>query len=171
MPPPVTGLSRRALLAAACATGLALVHGCARQSLGEAERRTLTRVARDLFPHPILSDAPYRAIVEAAFPPGGDAAKLAAAAEAVRRLDAGATPWESRPETERKAALAPMLADPFFLGFRFAVLTGLYSDLSVTRRFGYEGPSFEQGGYLARGFDALPWLPSPAAGEASRWPI
>jgi hypothetical protein len=159
------------VLVAACASGLVLVPGCAREGLGEAERHTLTRVARALFPHPILSDAPYRAIVETAFPPGGDAAKLAAAAEAVGRLDAGGTPWVSRPEAARKAVLAPMLGDPFFMGFRFAVLAGLYSDLSVTRRFGYEGPSFEQGGYVARGFDALPWLPSPAAGEASRWPI
>jgi hypothetical protein len=168
----MSGLSRRAVLAAACASGLVLVPGCAREGgLGEAERHTLARVARALFPHPILSDAPYRAIVESAFPPGGDAAQLAAAAEAVGRLDAGSTPWVSRSEAARKAALAPMLGEPFFLGFRFAVLAGLYSDLSVTRHFGYEGPSFEQGGYLERGFDALPWLPSPAAGEASRWPI
>jgi hypothetical protein len=167
----VTGLSRRALLAAACASGLVLVPGCARERLGEAERHTLTRVARELFPHPVLSDVPYRAIVDAAFPPEGDAAQQAAAIEAVRRLDAGGVGWAARPETARKAALAPMLGEPFFLGFRFAVLAGLYSDLSVTRQFGYEGPSFEQGGYVGRGFDTLDWLPAPAAAEASQWPI
>lgn len=171
MPPVVSGLSRRALLAAACAGGLVLVPGCGTEPFGEAERHTLTRVARELFPHPILSDAPYRAIVDAAFPADGDAAQQAAAAEAVRRLDAGGVPWTDMPEAARKAALAPMLAEPFFLGFRFAVLAGLYSDLSVTRRFGYEGPSFEEGGYVRRGFDTLDWLPAPAAKEASRWPI
>jgi hypothetical protein len=167
----VTGLSRRAVLAAACASGLVLVPGCAQERFGEAERHTLTRVARELFPHPILSDAPYRAVVDAAFPAAGDTAQQAVAAEAVRRLDAGGTPWVGRPEAARKVALASMLGDPFFLGFRFAVLAGLYSDLSVTRHFGYEGPSFEKGGYVARGFDTLAWLPSPTAGEASRWPI
>jgi hypothetical protein len=56
------------------------------------------------------------------------------------------------------------------MGFRFAVLAGLYSDLSVTSRFGYQGPSLAEGGYIDRGFDALPWLPSPGP-EASRWPV
>ena len=166
----MTCLSRRALLVAACASGL-LLSGCAGEPFGETERHTLARVARELFPHPILSDVPYRAIVDATFPAGGDAAQLAAASDAVRRLDAGGAPWVARPEAARSAALAPMLGEPFFLGFRFAVLAGLYSDLSLTRRFGYEGPSFEKGGYVARGFDALPWLPFPAGDEASRWPI
>ena len=26
---------------------------------------------------------------------------------------------------------------------------------------GYEGPSFDQGGYVTRGFDDLDWLPDP----------
>jgi hypothetical protein len=35
-----------------------------------------------------------------------------------------------------------------------------YNDLSVTRRFGYQGPSYEEGGYLTRGFDDIDWLPA-----------
>jgi hypothetical protein len=167
----VSGFSRRSVLAGSLASPLLLVPGCAPTGFGEAERHTLTRVARDLFPHAILSDAPYRAIVDASFPVGGDAVRQADALAAVRKLDAGGPPWAERPEAARKAALAPLLSEPFFLGFRFNMLAGLYSDVSVTQRFGYEGPSFEQGGYLARGFDALPWLPAPAAGEASRWPV
>jgi hypothetical protein len=38
-------------------------------------------------------------------------------------------------------------------------MMSLYSDLAVTRGFGYQGPSLGQGGYLHRGFDDIDWLP------------
>jgi len=49
-----------------------------------------------------------------------------------------------------------------FFGFvrRTAVLN-LYDDTEVWDRLGYEGPSFDKGGYINRGFDDLDWLPEP----------
>jgi len=161
--PAVLALSRRALLAAGAAS---LLPACAEKPFSEADRATLTSVAQDLFPHPVLSDAPYRAIVDATFPASARAGTLSDAATAARSL-AGYT---ASAKAARRARLAPRLSEPFFMGFRFAVLAGLYSDLSVTSRFGYQGPSLAEGGYIDRGFDALPWLPSPGP-EASRWPV
>ena len=37
----------------------------------------------------------------------------------------------------------------------------LYSDPEVWELLGYEGPSFDKGGYIDRGFDDLDWLPDP----------
>ena len=163
-------LSRRALLAGAALLGMGMSVVAQPLMLSEAERRTLTLAARTMFPHPLLSDAPYRGIIDFAFP-DSDAAKVAAARGAVARLDADGPPFAARAEAARHATLAPLIADPFFQGLRVGVLIGLYADLGVTRRFGYQGPSIKEGGYSERGFDALPWLPSPKGLEASRWPI
>lgn len=171
MPQLLSPLSRRTLLAGSVAVfaAPALATG---PLLAESQRRTLTRLAQDLFPHPLLSELPYRQIVDFSFPDTADPAQLSAASEAVRSLDAAAPPlWRDAPEPRRRAALTPRMAEPFFLGFRFAVMAGLYGNLDVTRRFGYQGPSFEDGGYIERGFDSLPWLPAPDGTEASQWPI
>lgn len=53
-----------------------------------------------------------------------------------------------------------------FFGFvrRTAVLN-LYDDAEVWQVLGYEGPSFDKGGYVDRGFDDLDWLPDPRIEE------
>ncbi|NJO38293.1 MAG: hypothetical protein HC871_12680 [Rhizobiales bacterium] len=50
---------------------------------------------------------------------------------------------------------------------RGQVVNVLYNDHEVWKIFGYQGASFEEGGYLYRGFDDLSWLPEPPD-EASR---
>jgi hypothetical protein len=42
-----------------------------------------------------------------------------------------------------------------------AVSLALYNNPLVWQAFGYEGASFDHGGYLERGFDDLGWLPDP----------
>ncbi|RMF88226.1 MAG: hypothetical protein D6736_11065 [Nitrospinota bacterium] len=37
---------------------------------------------------------------------------------------------------------------------------GLYNQPLVWRYFGYEGPAWEFGGYLDRGFDDIAWVPT-----------
>jgi hypothetical protein len=136
--------------------------------LSEAERRALTLVARTLFPHPLLADAPYRQIIDASFSASADPTPVRAA---LARLEAGGVAFARRSEAERADILAAQMGDGFFQGLRIGVLIGLYANLDVTSRFGYQGRSFEAGGYIDRGFDALPWLPSPSGMEASQWPI
>jgi len=50
----------------------------------------------------------------------------------------------------------------FFQKVRGTTVTTLYNNPLVWRHFGYEGPSFEFGGYLERGFDDVSWLPDPS---------
>ena len=58
--------------------------------------------------------------------------------------------------------LRGMSSTEFFEGVRSRVITSLYDDREVWALLGYEGPSYDQGGYLNRGFDDLDWLPDRA---------
>ena len=49
-----------------------------------------------------------------------------------------------------------------FFGFvRRTAALSLYDDEEVWEILGYQGPSFDQGGYVNRGFNDLDWLPEP----------
>jgi len=67
-------------------------------------------------------------------------------------------------ELDERAALQTIeLIDGtrFFQEVRGRTIVALYSDPEVWELIGYEGPSFDKGGYLHRGFDDLDWLPDP----------
>jgi hypothetical protein len=49
----------------------------------------------------------------------------------------------------------------FFGYLRRFTTVALYDDPEVWEALGYEGSSFEKGGYLHRGFNDLDWLPEP----------
>jgi hypothetical protein len=158
----MTGVTRRRLLAGSAAL---LVGGAAwTKSAAAVDVAALTLLARDLFPHTIIADATYRGIVETllASPPQRQAAEAA-----LRTLD-GAAPgsWSRLAPAERVAGIETLLSTPRGQALRAAVLIGLYGDLSVTRRFGYQGPSIADGGYIERGFNDLDWLPEPPRGDA-----
>ena len=44
---------------------------------------------------------------------------------------------------------------------RSKVIVTLYNNERVWEAFGYEGSSYEYGGYIERGFSDLGWLPDP----------
>ncbi|WP_299298352.1 hypothetical protein [uncultured Brachybacterium sp.] len=59
-----------------------------------------------------------------------------------------------------------------FFGFvRQTVVVSLYEDEEVWEALGYEGPSFDKGGYIDRGFDDLDWLPDPRIEEYDGDPL
>lgn len=152
-------LSRRTLLVA---TGAALVSNltaCGSQQeepAPEDAARALTRLGRDLFPHDGVPDAKYQAIAAGFMEQNpGQAEQLA------KLLTGKGQPFWTLAEKQRLALIETHMTTPEFQAYRFAVLLGLYHDLSVTRAFGYEGPSFEEYGYIERGFNDLDWLPDP----------
>ena len=53
----------------------------------------------------------------------------------------------------------------FFKLVHATTVVALYDDHEVWELLGYEGPSFDKGGYLHRGFDDLDWLPDPRVEE------
>ncbi len=133
--------------------------------LGAATGKTLVRMARDVFPHDKLADKFY---VEAIAPYDAAAAKDPAVktllTDGVQDLNQRAkqrygVPYAAvKTEEERVALLKDIEATPFFKKVQGDLVTGLYNNKKLWPLFGYEGSSWQKGGYLQRGFDDIDWL-------------
>ncbi len=128
---------------------------------------TLVKAARDIFPHDHIGDVFY---VRAVTPWDAKAVKdetvKAMVADGVARLDADAQDAHACPylgvawESDRVALLRGIEHTNFFRTLRKDLVVSLYNQPEIWPKFGYEGSSAEHGGYLARGFDDINWLPT-----------
>jgi hypothetical protein len=73
----------------------------------------------------------------------------------------GAAPFAELSADERLDAVTAIEGSDFFELVRSTAVVEVYSDQRTWQLIGYEGPSFEKGGYVTRGFDDLDWLPDP----------
>ncbi len=166
------GLTRRELLSRATAAGATFVVGsgfmAANDAAWAAELNslkpetfaTLVQMARDIYPHDHVGDEFYVVAVK-----GYDTAEAAEGVEAgIAALNAAAqgkghssylgAGWER----DRVDILRGMEDSAFFQQIRGGLVTGLYNQKAVWPLFGYEGASFEFGGYIDRGFNDINWL-------------
>ena len=166
------GLTRRQLLSRATAAGASFVVGAGFMAapngawametsvLKPETMATLVQMARDIYPHDHVADEYYVVAVQ-----GYDTEEAAEGIEAgVAALDAMAQGkghasylamgWER----DRVDILRAMESNPFFQQVRGGLVTGLYNQKAVWPLFGYEGASYEFGGYIDRGFDDINWL-------------
>jgi hypothetical protein len=127
--------------------------------------KALVQMARDLYPHDRLGEAYYAKAVESHDAAASKDPKLADLfATGADALDGaargkGAKSYVDLPgEAERVAILKSIEGTPFFAKFRGDMIVALYNQPEVWKKFGYEGPSAEEGGYLHRGFDDIDWL-------------
>jgi hypothetical protein len=116
-----------------------------------------------LYPHDALPDAVYARVSakldEAA---GEDAAQAQTINEGAADLDGrGDQPFVERSAEQQLADAKAIAGSDFFELVRSTAVVEIYSDAQTWAAFGYEGPSFEKGGYIDRGFDDLDWLPDP----------
>jgi hypothetical protein len=123
-------------------------------------------VVRAMFPHPDFPAGPYRRTAEAIV------ASAAEDARSTAQLEQGMTELEAAgfadlDDDARLAYLRGISASAFFGQIRAKTILVLYDDPEVWDLLGYEGPAFEHGGYVDRGFDDLDWLPAPRIEEAS----
>jgi len=124
---------------------------------------TITAAARTMYPHDALPDDVYARVAE----------RLAGAARedsgAARTIEDGVSalngggPFAELPGDEQLATLKAIEGSDFFELVRSTAVVEVYSDLRTWRLVGYEGPSFDKGGYITRGFNDLDWLPDPEA--------
>ncbi len=137
-------------------------------NLSEQEGATLMRMTRHIYPHDTLEDAVYALVVKALDDEAGsDAAVAALLREGVSALDAnaraaGAADFLSRSAADQLATLTEGADGAFFQKVRSTAVVALYNNELAFAHFGYEGPAFEKGGYLTRGFNDLHWLPEPS---------
>jgi len=126
---------------------------------------TLIQMARDIYPHDRFGDHIYAAAVKGHDDKAAEDADYKAMIESgVAALDtaaqsAGHTNYVGAGwEADRVALLKSIEGDGFFQTMRGGLVVSLYNQQEVWGLLGYEGSSFEQGGYLNRGFDDINWL-------------
>jgi hypothetical protein len=168
-------LSATAVVATAATGAVAITasNGAWAMSLKSLDARTaagLLRMSRLLYPHDALGDVYYAASVEALDKKAAADPKLAAQlAEGVAGLDrALGVPFLQLSEGTQVEVLTGLETTGFFQTVRGHTVVALYNNPLVWPHFGYQGASYEQGGYLLRGFQDAGWTgdPSPDASPA-----
>jgi hypothetical protein len=131
------------------------------QALSDADARALLTMARTLFPHEMLGEGYYMAAVQSIDAKAATDAKVRdLVAAGIERLNrAAGKPFADLPEQARVNVLKTMEKSDFFQMVYGETINGVYGNPAVWALFGYEGSSVERGGYLARGFDDIEWLP------------
>jgi hypothetical protein len=121
--------------------------------------RTLTAMARELYPYDFLDDTYYAIIIER-IAAQGDADRIELLEEGASALDAwSGMPFVSLPDDRKFAALKALEATPFFKDMRNTTVRELFNNPAVWPFFGYEGPSGHKGGYIKRGVSDANWIP------------
>jgi hypothetical protein len=155
-----------ATVAAVAVSGTSLLASAPETAgLSADESRTLLKFTRDLFPHDRLDDSFYaKAIAPLQDEAGKDAATRKLLSGGVAQLNAATTASAGKPyadvadESVRVAAIKKIEGQAFFTKVYGGTMTPLYNQPDLWAKFGYEGPSSAQGGYLHRGFSEIDWL-------------
>eukprot|EP01030_Chromulinospumella_sphaerica_P001408 gene1408-1380_t len=172
---PALALARRSFLAGAAGmsvvpvTALSMaptaLHAASFKVLGSQTGATLLRMARDIYPHDKLADRYYlQALMAHEKASAKDAALKKMITDGVAELDAQAkrrfgSSYAATPkEADRVSVLKAMEQSPFFQKIRGDMVTGLYDNKQVWPMLGYEGSSWQKGGYVNRGFNDINWL-------------
>jgi len=166
------GLTRRELISRATAAGAGFVVGAGFiaapngvwaleiKELQPETFATLLQMARDIYPHDRVGDEYYVVAIK-----GYDnAEKVSVVNDGVANLNTRAQEMKGAKyldlgwERDRVDVLISMEEDVFFQMVRGGLVTGLYNQKAVWPIFGYQGASYEQGGYIDRGFNDINWL-------------
>jgi hypothetical protein len=139
----------------------------AAEVLGADALKTLTKMARDIFPHDRFEDTLYTNAVSGY----GEQAKAdeklkKLLLDGVAKLDAEAKKKFKKPyaEVEKEADRVSILKamdkarSDFFAKMRGDLVVSLYNQPAVWAKLGYEGPSADKGGYIKRGFNDQTWM-------------
>ena len=151
---------RAPLFLSVAPAGLSASPGASPGALTPGQRACLKRISYLMFPYAEVGDAPYeRAALGIADLVAGRADLALLVAGGVGQLDgAQAGAWIALDEPRQVARLREIEASPFFRWLYQVTIDHLYNDERVWSHIGYEGSSFERGGYLTRGFDDIDWL-------------
>jgi hypothetical protein len=162
-----TGVAVPAAIVAGASISADAAWAQAAKAIAPHDMATLVKAARDIFPHDHIGDVFYvKAVTPWDVKAGKDDAMKAMIAEGVARLDQDAqerngskymaVAWEA----DRVTLLRGIEHTKFFRTLRADLVVSLYNQPEIWPKFGYEGSSAEHGGYLARGFNDINWLPT-----------
>jgi hypothetical protein len=138
-------------------------------TLTDEARRVLVRALRVAFPHQRFPDGPYERtadkVIEAADASIWSRLLLIQGLSSLDSQSGGS--FLDLDEEDATQMLKHVEGTEFFGLIRRTAVVNLYDDPEVWEALGYEGSSFEKGGYVDRGFDDLDWLPPPRIEEYS----
>lgn len=135
------------------------------EALDPETMATLVQMARDIYPHDRFADELYAKAVkshdEAAAKDPDYKSMINIGVTVLNNLATKSghssyvgMGWES----DRLRILKSMRNSEFFQAVRGGLVVGLYNQPAVWDKLGYEGASFDKGGYINRGFDDINWL-------------
>ena len=135
--------------------------------LTDRARTVLIRLIRVAFPHPRFPDGPYERTADIILKEAEASNWFRVAlTQGLNSLDGLAgNDFCSLPDDKAYKVLKRIEGTDFFGFIRRTTVLNLYDDPAVWEALGYEGPSYDQGGYLHRGFNDLDWLPEPRIEE------
>ena len=135
--------------------------------LTDRARLVLVRVVRVAFPHARVPDGPYERtadiIVKEAAASNWFRVSLTQGLNSLDSLAGG--DFCSLDDVSAYKVLKGIEGTDFFGFIRRTTVLNLYDDPAVWEVLGWEGSSFDKGGYVNRGFDDLDWLPEPRIEE------
>jgi len=121
---------------------------------------TIIQIARDIYPHDKVANK-YYAIACKSFDDADLKEKIEQGVDFLNQLASskyGSSYKNVGWEAERVSLLKQIENSPMFQAMRGSLVTGLYNQQDVWPIFGYQGASFQEGGYKDRGFDDIDWL-------------
>lgn len=135
------------------------------KTLSQGEGTALMKMARVLYPHKRLDDSVYALVAkDLDADASADPKKAQLLKDGVAALDKQAGGSFAKAGAARQlAAVKSMQGQPFFEAVRGKCITSLYNNDLAFASFGYEGASWDKGGYIRRGFQDIKWLPNPPA--------
>ena len=162
---------RNFLLGTASSSAVASIFGAV--SIAEAkivagssstDRKLIFKMIRTLYPHASFPDGTYERTTDDVINKGNaDAGKMIMMRDGLRDLaDAS---FQGLSFKNATSYLKSIEGSAFFNHVRGTSVVTLYNDKEVWDILGYEGASFDKGGYINRGFNDLDWLPEPRIEE------
>lgn len=126
----------------------------------EAIAGVFARIARLSFPHDVSDEVYSRAASDAVDELENNPLQYARIGSAIGAIGAA-----ELNEDDLSGRLLAAGDEPWFRDLRQLLLPGVYGDPEIWKLLGYEGPSYDLGGYIDRGFNDLDWLPEPRIDE------
>jgi hypothetical protein len=128
-------------------------------TLNATQAKEMLAMARQLFPHDKLGDEYYWVVVESIDK------EMAGSSELTKEIHGGLAQlskaaggdFTTADANAQLAAMKKMEGTPFFSDMLNKTQFYFYNNKAVWPKFGYEGSSWEKGGYIHRGFNDVTW--------------
>ena len=129
--------------------------------LTDEARSVLIRVIRVAFPHPSFPDGPYERTADTILREAENSTwfRVALTQGLLTLGHLAGGDFRDLNDEDATKVLRRIETTEFFGFIRRTTVLNLYDNEDVWEVLGYEGPSFDKGGYINRGFNDLDWLP------------